>query len=201
MKTVVIATNNKNKVREFKSIFNSDKIEFKTLNEIGYDKEIIEDGASFEENAYIKASQVAKDLNVIAISDDSGLEVYALNMEPGIYSARYAGTHDDEDNNQLLLKNLKGIENRKARYACAICICYPDGKSKTVIDYCYGRIIDDRRGTNGFGYDPYFYVDEFNATLAEVPLEKKNTISHRAKAIRKLKESLDENFNLKWFTL
>lgn len=197
MKTVVIATNNKNKVREFKSIFNSDKIEFKTLNEIGYDKEIIEDGASFEENAYIKASQVAKDLNVIAISDDSGLEVYALNMEPGIYSARYAGTHDDEDNNQLLLKNLKGIENRKARYACAICICYPDGKSKTVIDYCYGRIIDDRRGTNGFGYDPYFYVDEFNATLAEVPLEKKNTISHRAKAIRKLKESLDENFNLK----
>lgn len=197
MKTIVIATNNKNKVREFQSIFNTDKIEFKTLNEIGYDKDIIEDGNSFEENAYIKASQVSKDLNVIAISDDSGLEVEALNMAPGIYSARYAGGHDDEANNQLLLKNLKGKENRKARYACAICICYPDGKSKTVIDYCYGRIIDDRRGTNGFGYDPYFYVDEFKATLAEVSLEKKNTISHRAKAIRKLKESLDENFNLK----
>ena len=200
MKTVVIATNNKNKVREFKSIFNTDKIEFKTLNEIGYDKEIIEDGNTFEENAYIKASQVAKDLNVIAISDDSGLEVTALNMAPGIYSARYAGGHDDEANNQLLLKNLKGIENREARYACAICICYPDGKSKTVIDYCYGKIIDDRRGTNGFGYDPYFYVDEFKATLAEVSLEQKNTISHRAKAIRRLKECLDENFNLKWFT-
>lgn len=197
MKTVVIATNNKNKVREFKSLLCNDNIEFKTLNEIGYTKEIIEDGNTFEENAYIKAHQVSKDLNVIAISDDSGLEVEALNMEPGIYSARYAGGHDDEANNNLLIKNLKGIENRKARYACAICICYPNGETKTVIEYCYGEIIDDRRGTNGFGYDPYFYIPEFGKTFAEVPLEKKNTISHRAKAIRKLKELLNEDFSLK----
>ena len=197
MKTVVIATNNKNKVREFKSIIDNPNINFHTLEEIGYTKEIIEDGKTFEENAYIKAMQVAKDLNVIALSDDSGLEVYALDMAPGIYSARYAGGHDDEANNQLLLKNLKGKEDRRARYVCAICIAYPDGKYKTFTDYCYGKIIDDRRGTNGFGYDPYFYVDEFGKTLAEVELEKKNTISHRAKAIRKLKENLDENFNLK----
>ena len=105
MKTVVIATNNKNKVREFKSLLGNDNIEFKTLNEIGYTKEIIEDGNTFEENAYIKAHQVSKDLNVIAISDDSGLEVEALNMAPGIYSARYAGGHDDEANNNLLIIN------------------------------------------------------------------------------------------------
>ncbi len=197
MKTVVIATNNKNKVKEFKSLLGNDNVEFKTLNEIGYTKEIIEDGNTFEENAYIKASQVAKDLNVIAISDDSGLEVEALNMAPGIYSARYAGGHDDEANNQLLIKNLQGIKNRNARYACAICICYPDGTSRTVIDYCHGEIIDERRGTNGFGYDPYFYIPEFGKTFAEVPLEKKNTISHRAKAIRKMKELLNEDFSLK----
>jgi XTP/dITP diphosphohydrolase len=197
LKTVVIATNNKNKVKEFKSLLGNNDIEFKTLNEIGYDKEIIEDGNTFEENAFIKASQVSKDLKVIAISDDSGLEVMALNNAPGIYSARYAGGHDDEANNNLLIKNLKGIENRDARYVCAICIYYPDGKYKIVKEYCYGKIIDDRRGTNGFGYDPYFYIPEFEKTFAEVPLEKKNTISHRAKAIRKLKELLNEDFSLK----
>lgn len=197
MKKIVFATNNINKVKEFKSLFKNKDLDFVTLKEINYDKEIIEDGNTFEENAYIKAHQVSKDLNVIAISDDSGLEVEALNMAPGIYSARYAGGHDDEANNNLLIKNLKGIENRKARYACAICICYPNGETKTVIEYCYGEIIDDRRGTNGFGYDPYFYIPEFGKTFAEVPLEKKNTISHRAKAIRKLKELLNEDFSLK----
>ncbi len=197
LKTVVIATNNKNKVREFQSLLGSSDIEFKTLNEIGYDKEIIEDGSTFEQNAEIKAMQVAKDLGVITISDDSGLEVEALNMAPGIYSARYAGTHNDEDNNKLLLKNLKGIKNRKARYACAICVCMPNLEHKTVIEYCYGEIIDDRRGQNGFGYDPYFYIPEFKKTFAEVPLEKKNTISHRAKAIRRIKELLNEDFSFK----
>lgn len=197
LKTVVIASNNKNKVKEFKSLLGNSDIEFKTLNEIGYDKEIIEDGKSFEENAIIKAKQVASDLNVITISDDSGLEVYALNMAPGIYSARYAGTHDDEDNNQLLLKNLKGIKDRRARYACAICVCHPNLEYKVVTEYCNGEIIDERRGQNGFGYDPYFYIKEFDKTFAEVPLEKKNTISHRAKAIRKMKELLNEDFSFK----
>ena len=180
MKKIVFATNNINKVKEFKSLFKNKDLDFVTLKEINYDKEIIEDGNTFEENAFIKASQVSKDLKVIAISDDSGLEVMALNNAPGIYSARYAGGHDDEANNNLLIKNLKGIENRDARYVCAICIYYPDGKYKIVKEYCYGKIIDDRRGTNGFGYDPYFYINKKKKTFAEVPLEKKNTISHRA---------------------
>ncbi len=196
MKTVVIATNNKNKVKEFKSIINNPNIEFKTLKEIGYDKDIVEDGNTFVENALIKARTVSHDLNCIAISDDSGLEVRALNWAPGIYSARYAGGHDDLENNKLLIKNLKGIEDRFARYACAIAICYPNGDELTEIAYCEGKIIDTPLGENGFGYDPYFYVDEFNKTLAQVSLEEKNKISHRAKAIRKIKEKIDEDFNI-----
>ena len=97
---------------------------------------------------------------------------------------------------KLLLKNLKGVENRRARYVCNIYLYYPDGKTISVEDYCNGYIIDDRRGTNGFGYDPYFYVDEYKKTLAEVSLEERNKISHRAKALRRLREKLDENFNL-----
>lgn len=196
MKTVVIATNNQNKVREFKSMFDNPNIEFKTLKEIGYFKDIVEDGNTFKENAYIKAMTVAKELNVIAMSDDSGLCVDALNGEPGIYSARYAGTHNDEDNNELLLKNLKGIENRNAHYVCAICLAYPDGKYIIEEGTVNGLIIDERRGNGGFGYDPYFYIPEFNATFAEVPLDKKNTISHRNRALKKIKDRIDENFNI-----
>ncbi len=191
---VVIATNNKNKVYEFKSLFDNPNIEFKTLKEIGYDKDIIEDGKTFEENAIIKARAVAKDLGCIAISDDSGLMVEALGGAPGIYSARYAGTHNDDDNNKLLIKNLKGIENRNAKYVCAICIYYPDDKYLVTKGEVDGKIIDTPRGENGFGYDPYFYIEEFQKTFAEVELEKKNTISHRAKAIRKMKELINEDF-------
>ena len=197
MKTIVIATNNLNKVKEFESLLGNANIEFKSLKQIGYDKEIIEDGNSFKENAYIKASQVAKDLNVTAIADDSGLSVYALNLEPGIYSARYAGTGKDEDNNELLIKNLKGIKDRRAFYSCAISICHPDGTHLEVEEHCEGLIIDEARGKNGFGYDPHFFIPEFNKTFAEVSLEKKNTISHRAKAIRRVKELVNEDFSFK----
>ena len=196
MKHIVIATNNKNKVYEFKSMLNNN-VEFKTLNEIGYNKEIIEDGNAFEENAIIKATQVAKDLGLITIADDSGLEVEALNGAPGIYSARYSGTGSDLENNKLLIKNLKGIKNRKANYTCAICIAYPNGKYITAVEKCYGIIIDEPKGENGFGYDPYFYIEEFGKTFAEVSLEKKNEISHRAKAIRKIKELINEDFSIK----
>ena len=196
MKTVVIASNNLNKIKEFRSILNVPNVEFKGLAEIGFNEDIIEDGNSFFENALIKAKTIATKLNVIAISDDSGLEVEALGGAPGIYSARYAGGHDDEENNKLLLKNLKGIENRRARYVCNIVLCYPDGRYISVEDYCNGYIIDERRGVNGFGYDPYFYVDEYKKTLAEVSLDEKNKISHRAKALRRLREKLDENFDI-----
>lgn len=197
MKTIVIATNNMNKVREFKSIFQNPNIEFKSLKDLGYTKEIIEDGLTFEENAIIKAKQVAIELNTIAISDDSGLEVEALNNAPGIYSARYAGGHDDEANNALLIKNLQGIKNRNARYVCAICVCQPNGEYKTVVGTCSGSIIDEPKGKNGFGYDPYFYIEEFKKTFAEVPLEQKNTISHRAKALKKIMDICNEDFSFK----
>lgn len=193
---IVIATNNKNKVKEFKSMFKD--VEFLSLSDINYTKEIVEDGKTFEENALIKARQIASELNVIAISDDSGLEVDALNGAPGIYSARYAGTHNDEDNNRLLLKNLKGIENRNARYVCAICVCQPNLDYRIVRGTVEGKIIDERRGENGFGYDPYFYVEEFKKTFAEVSLEQKNTISHRARALREIKEICNEDFSFKW---
>jgi len=194
---VVIATNNKNKVKEFKSILNNENIEFLTLNEIGYHKEIIEDGNSFEENSLIKARQVSKDLGCIAIADDSGLEVYALNMAPGIFSARYSKSGLDEDNNNLLIKNLKGIKDRRARYVCAITIAYPDGKILSQTEYCYGLIIDEKRGNNGFGYDPYFYFEDLDKTFAEISLEEKNKYSHRAKALRKIKELINEDFSIK----
>lgn len=197
MKTIVIATNNMNKVREFKSVFTNPDIEFKSLKDLGYDKDIIEDGLTFEENAIIKARQIALELNVIAISDDSGLEVEALNNAPGIYSARYAGGHDDDANNALLIKNLQGVENRNARYVCAICVCHPNGEYKTVVGTCNGKIIDDPRGKNGFGYDPYFYIEDFGKTFAEVPLEQKNTISHRARALNKIMEVCNEDFSFK----
>jgi len=198
MKTIVIATNNLNKVKEFQSLFGNDLIEFKSLKQIGYDKEIIEDGNSFEENAYKKASQVSRDLNVTAIADDSGLSCYALNFAPGIYSARYAGTGNDQDNNDLLIKNLQGKEDRRAFYSCAISVCHPDGTHLEVLETCDGIIIDEARGKNGFGYDPHFFIPEFNKTFAEVSLEKKNTISHRAKAIRRVKELVNEDFSFKW---
>lgn len=196
MKAIVFATNNKNKLRELRSIFPN--LEILSLNELGYDKEIIEDGKSFEENAIIKAKQVATDLNMVVVAEDSGLEVEALGGAPGIYSARYAGNHgDDEANNDLLIKNLVGIENRKARYVCTLCVYNPSGEYRVIEGTCPGIIIDDRRGNGGFGYDPYFYIPEFGQTFAEVPLEKKNTISHRSKAFKKLLEVCNEDLSFK----
>lgn len=196
MSNIIFATNNKNKLRELRSIFPN--VNILSLNELGYDKDIIEDGNTFEENALIKARQVSLDLNMIVVAEDSGLEVDALGGAPGIYSARYAGLDkDDEANNQLLLKNLIGVENRNARYVCALCVYHPSGEYKIFKETCPGIIIDDRRGSGGFGYDPYFYIPEFGKTFAEVPLEKKNTISHRSKAFNKLRELCNEDLSFK----
>lgn len=196
MTTIIFATNNKNKLRELRSIFPN--VSILSLNELGYEKEIIEDGKTFEENALIKARQVSLDLNMTVVAEDSGLEVDALGGAPGIYSARYAGLDkDDEANNQLLLKNLVGVENRTARYVCAICVYHPDGEYKIFKETCSGIIIDQRRGSGGFGYDPYFYIPMFGKTFAEVPLEMKNTISHRSKAFNKLKEVCNEDLSFK----
>lgn len=196
MKTIVLATNNQGKIREFKSLFQNCNI--LSLKDINYQDEIVEDGNSFTENAIIKAKAIAKKYNVITIADDSGLEVKALDGAPGIYSARYAGIgHDDKANNELLIKNLKGKKNRNARYVCAICLYYPNDQYITVLETCEGVIIDEPKGENGFGYDSHFYVEEYGKTFAEITLEEKNKISHRAKALRSLKEKCNEDFSVK----
>ncbi len=193
---VVIASNNQNKIKEFKKIFENTEFELYSLKEIGFTEEIEETGKTFEENSIIKAKTIAKRLNVIAIADDSGLECEALGGEPGVYSARYAGDmHDDELNNQKLVANMKDKENRNARYVCCICLYLPNDKYIVCEDYCYGTIINEPRGNNGFGYDPYFYIEKFQRTMAQITLEEKNTISHRAKALEKLKKSYETIIN------
>ena len=195
MKNIVFATNNINKIKEFKEILGKRNINLLSLADIKYDKEIIEDGNSFEENALIKAKQVSKDTGYITISDDSGLCVDSLNGAPGIFSARYSGFGSSE-NNKLLLKNMEGIENRNAHFTCAICLYYPNGKYVIATGRVDGVIATTLKGDNGFGYDPLFYLKEYGKTMAEVSSEVKDKISHRANAIKKLGELVDEDFNI-----
>lgn len=195
MKRIVLATNNMGKLREVRSLFPT--YEVLTLKDIGFMDDIVEDGKTFEENAIIKAKTISLKYNCITLADDSGLSVEALDGAPGIYSARYSLEQTDESNNALLIKNLEGKENRRAKYVCALCVFHPNGEFKTVCETCEGLIIDDARGTNGFGYDPHFYIPSLGKTFAEVSLEEKNKLSHRAKALRKLKEICNEDFSFK----
>ena len=192
MRTIVVATNNFGKVKEFKELFQEDCL--LTLKDIQYDKEIEEKGNTFSDNALSKARQVSKDTGYIVLADDSGLEVAALGGEPGVHSARYAKDHDDQANNALLLKKLNGKTQRDARFVCALCLYFPNDFYFMAEGYCTGVITTEARGTNGFGYDPYFLVPEFNQTMAQMPLSVKNKISHRAKALQTLKEKLNENY-------
>ena len=187
---IVFASGNAHKIKEVAKILSEcaggEVFEILSLKDIGFEGDIVEDGATFEENALIKARTVAK-LGYPCFADDSGLMVDALGGAPGIYSARYTGVHgSDEDNNELLLKNLQSVpdEKRTARYACAIAYSSPSGEEFTVTDYCEGVILRSYRGNGGFGYDPLFYVKEYEKTLAEVTPEEKHAISHRGKAIR-----------------
>lgn len=189
---IFIATSNINKVIEFKEMLEPKGYIVKSLNDLDENIEIEENGKTFEENALIKASTVAKKFNIIAISDDSGLEIDALNKEPGIYSARYLG-HDtsyDYKNAQILLK-LQNETNRTCRYVCSMAICYPSGESKVFTGVLEGSIAYEIKGSNGFGYDPIFYYEPFKTTLADVPSELKNKISHRHIALMQLLEYLD----------
>ena len=183
---LVLSTRNKHKVQEFRSLFKefSDlDISVLSLDDIGYYGDIEENGRTFEENAICKASVPAK-LGYIGIADDSGICVDALKGAPGIYSARFSGG-SDEDNNDLLLEKLEGESDRGAKYVCAIACVFPDHNADfTVRGECFGRILTERRGEGGFGYDPLFYYEPFGKTFAEVDLAKKNTVSHRAVAMR-----------------
>lgn len=185
---LVIATRNKNKLKEFKEILKDLQIEIKSLDDFGPTPEAIEDGDTFDENAYKKALHTAKVLGIPAIADDSGLVVEALNGAPGVFSARYAGENSsDEENLDKLLENLKGIDNRNAYFQCVLSIAVPSGPALTYEGRCEGTIIDEKRGDNGFGYDPVFYFEEFGKTFAELTMDEKNRVSHRGKALAEVK--------------
>jgi len=187
MKEIVVASKNKHKIVEISNILTPLGYKVLSLFDFDYFPEIIEDGNSFKENALIKAKTLALHLHKVVIADDSGLEVFALNNDPGIYSARYAGADKSyEDNNELLLKNLKGIKNRKARFVTSMCVYYMDKDPIFVEDYLYGEISEEYVGENGFGYDPIFYLPNLNKNLAELTLEEKNKISHRALCLKQL---------------
>lgn len=192
MERLVLASNNKNKIREFREIFKDREI--LSLNDIGYFDEIEETGETFLENALIKASSISKYLknkNIFCdvIADDSGLCVESLNGEPGVYSARYAGIHgDDTKNRQKLLNELKDKENRKAYFVCNIVLYKPDDTYINVEGRTYGTIADEERGSKTFGYDCLFLSDDLHKTFGEATSLEKNKVSHRARALEKLLE-------------
>lgn len=190
----IIATNNQKKLKELSAILSKLNIKAKSLKEAGINVEIEETGRTFEENAIIKAREICKISGRPTVSDDSGLCVEALNNEPGVYSARYGGEKckNDIDRYMLLLMNMENIENRKAKFVSCVACVFPDGRSFTVKGECEGEILYSPKGENGFGYDPVFYIKEYNMTLAELDSEIKNTISHRAKALLKFSEELQK---------
>ena len=191
MKKIIFASKNEGKVREVNNILNDLNIHLVSLSDMPEKIEIVEDGKSFEENALMKARIVFERFNIPVIADDSGLVVEQLYGEPGIYSARYAGDEaDDKTNNIKLLKELENYpEPHKAKFVCAA--VYLDGKETiTARGEFTGRIIDEERGNNGFGYDPLFMPDGYKVTSAELDPEIKNRISHRFNAFAKLKEIL-----------
>src|SRR6056297_742849 len=188
---ILIASNNKNKIKEIKKILHFDDIDFITKSNL---PDVEEDKDSFLGNAYKKAHVIAKKFNIVSMSDDSGIEVYSLNGEPGVYSARYAGKdQDDEKNNMKLLSKLKNKHDRRARFVAVIVISRPDGKYWVSRGICEGKIAKKPRGNNGFGYDPIFQPENFNRTTAELSPDEKNKISHRGKALRKLYKSIKKN--------
>ena len=192
MKQVVIATKNKGKAKDFEALFAPLGYEVVTMFEVAPDMEIEETGKTFEENAILKAETLSRELGKLVIADDSGLAVDALGGEPGVYSARYAGDHDDEANMVKVLAKLEGFpeSERTARFCCALAIAGPEMETHTVFGTCEGVILNEKRGTNGFGYDPIFFVPELNRAMAELSPAEKGAISHRGNAIRKLAEEL-----------
>ena len=190
---LIIASNNAHKLIEIKAILGDVFREILSMREAGITHETVEDGETFLENAEKKAREMAEISGCYALADDSGLCVDALNGSPGIYSARFAGEHgNDEANNDLLLQKLENVTDRSAHYTCAMALACPDGRMITAEGYLYGEIGYERRGHNGFGYDPLFILPERGCTTAELSPEEKNAISHRANALHALLEKLKE---------
>ena len=191
MSRIIFATGNAGKMKEIREILSDLPYEVVSMKEAGVVADIVEDGTTFEENALIKARTIAKLTGEIAMADDSGLEVDYLNKAPGIYSARFLGEDTSYDiKNNYLIDQLEGVEgsDRSARFVCAIACVWPDGKEKVCRATIEGELAKESAGANGFGYDPIFYVPEYGKTTAELSMEEKNEISHRAKALREMKK-------------
>lgn len=189
---LLVATGNQGKLKEIREILSD--IEVLGLSDVGIECDVEETGTTFAENAYIKAFEVSERTGLPVLADDSGLEVEALGGRPGVYSARFAGEHatDDENVNKLLAE-LKDVpkDKRGARFACAMCLIFPDGrKIKTFGTSCPGIIVDRKRGENGFGYDPVFFAPVYGKTFSEMTMEEKNKVSHRKAALTALSEKL-----------
>lgn len=191
---MIFATGNEGKMREIRMILGDLGAEILSLKEAGIQAEAEENGTTFEENAVIKAKEIMEKTGALVLADDSGLEVDALNGEPGIYSARYMG-HETSYHikNKNLIERLEGKtgEERSARFVCAIAACFPDGRVLTTRGTMEGQIGYEEKGENGFGYDPIFYLPEYQCYSGELPLEEKNKLSHRGKALRLMKEQLE----------
>lgn len=193
MKKLIFATGNQGKMKEIREIMSDLDIEILSLKDAGIDTEIEENGKTFEENAVIKAKAIMELTGELVLADDSGLEIDYLNNEPGIYSARYMGEDTSyRIKNKSLIDRLEGVpdEQRTARFVCAIAAAFPDGETVTAMGIVEGMIGYEEKGTNGFGYDPIFYLPEYNMSTAQLEPEDKNKVSHRGKALREIKKEL-----------
>jgi len=194
---MLAATNNQHKLEEISAILKELDIEIISMQQAGIQVEVDETGDTFIENALLKAREISKLCSMAVIADDSGLEVFALNGQPGVKSARYSGaegSQKDAKNNEKLLKNLESVPlaNRGARFCSVIAAVFPDGTELTAEGYVYGKIGFEPKGDNGFGYDPLFIVDGYGMTMAEISAETKNKISHRANALQDFVHKLKE---------
>lgn len=198
MKRIIVATQNEGKVKEIKEILGDLPVEVKTMSEAGIDIDVEENGKTFEANAIIKAEAISRLTDALVIADDSGLEIDYLNKEPGVYSARYLGKDTPyETKNQIILDRLKEVpkELRTARFVCAMALAEQGKETVTTRGTIEGYIGYKPEGTNGFGYDPIFYVESLGTSTANISMEAKNEISHRAKALRAIMEIIKERLN------
>jgi XTP/dITP diphosphohydrolase len=194
---VIIATKNQGKVKEFESLFSPKGVAVKSLLDFPEAIDVEETGITFQENAILKAEAIAKQFDKMVIADDSGLCIDALNGEPGVYSARYAGNEkNDEANIKKVLEKMQGIPlpERTAHFHCALAIAVPGHETMVVEGTCEGLITEEKQGTHGFGYDPIFYVPSLKKTMAQMEKEEKNKISHRANALKQLGPIIGEIF-------
>ena len=190
---IVLATTNQGKTREINELLTGFPVEIKNLNDFGQIPEVIEDGTTFDDNAYKKASFTARVLGYPAMADDSGLCVEALDGAPGVWSARYAGENaTDADNVNKMLDDLKDKDNRNAAFKCVISIAVPTGAALTYEGECQGVITKKPVGENGFGYDPLFFYPEFNKTFAQLSIHQKGSVSHRGKALKEIADEMDK---------